>query len=140
MPSINFQNAIRDTIMVAVHQMSFKDGAFKLRIPKDPAQISILESFDILIKSDLTSAEEKEALITAKNACFRFNLKYPEGGKGEPELEDLLACTREMKGLDDIFENDAKARGLYVPPDMVQIFNKDGTVKETHVGSSIFWS
>ena len=32
-----------------------------------------------------------------------------------------------------MFDNDAKGQGLYVPQDMIQVMNKDGSVKQSIV-------
>jgi hypothetical protein len=38
-----------------------------------------------------------------------------------------------MEKMMKIFDDDASARGLYVPQDMIQVMNKDGSVKQSTI-------
>jgi hypothetical protein len=86
-----------------------------------------------MIKSEFTTAVEKQTLTKAKNTFFRLNFKFPDGSGRYPSCTDNISGARDMKDLDDIVANDAKTHGLYVPPMMILSTNNDGTVKKTHV-------
>ncbi len=52
---------VRETILIGVHKLLYKNGAFKEQILKNTP---VVDAMDILIRSPLTTHEEKGKLLT----------------------------------------------------------------------------
>lgn len=128
---MNYFDAVRDTIILAVYRQHFKNGAFKTRIANTAPYPPILQSFDIMINSSIMNPNEGEVLIR-ENAFFKMALRFPEGSGKESDLMEFIENMRIMEKLVSIFHNDAKARGVYGSPTMIQTMKRDGTIGEIH--------
>lgn len=111
-----FIQSLRESIHMAVHTHSYKNGAFKEEISK---ATPLLKAIHILVASPLLSLDEKTKIAALRSIA----VDYEKG-----VLNRLSETELALKGLawfpiQEVFEADAKRRGEYVPPMMAQ--NKD---------------
>jgi hypothetical protein len=123
--SINFFDAMRDIILMGVHQYKYKNGAFTNKIFRET---SAIDAFNILINSEETTPDEKATF----EAMRKLYIDFRKRNASQPNLEDL-GSFKAFHAFCELFPNDAKARDMYVAPSTFQVMNEDGTVKETHV-------
>lgn len=106
----SFVEAVRLTIQMGVYDCNYKDGALKDVIPKNA---SALEGLDILLASQLLSKSDKEKVRKTRDVVFNF-----ETGNKSANLStrELMLKTLPTMVFTDIFEEDMRKRGEYVPP------------------------
>lgn len=115
-------DAMQQTLVMAVHDYNFKDGAFKNEITNTTPCI---DAMNILLNSDLLSAEEKAPVQKTRQKVLTVINRAPN----LTLLEFVkLAGSHDIT---DMFEADCKKRGQYVPPFMIQKVGSDGKVEET---------
>ncbi|KAK2763176.1 hypothetical protein FQN54_009812 [Arachnomyces sp. PD_36] len=107
-----FFESVKDTIYMGVHEYDFKGGAFKGKITQ---HTTVREGINILRESPLLSKSEKDKLDATHRALLDYELN---GWDGLTE-GSLLKKTIPTMGLTDIFNEDMKRRGEYVPPDRI---------------------
>jgi hypothetical protein len=123
--SPNFFISIRDSILMGVHQYKYKNGAFTDKIFRETP---VVDAFTILIGSAETTTAEKSTLKAMRKLCIT---SLNRGSA--PGFEAIVKCGADFLAFSDLFQNDAKARGMYVPPFFTKTMNDNGIVKETHV-------
>jgi hypothetical protein len=114
--NVNFFDAIRDTILMGVHQYKYKNGAFTDKIFRETPAI---DAFNILIDSEEVSPDEKATF----EGMRKLYLDFRNRSVSQPNLKDLLGSFKVFQAFCELFPNDAKARGMYVSPTTMQVMN-----------------
>lgn len=122
---VDICDTVREIPLMGVHQYNYKNGAFVDKIFKDTP---IIKAFNIPIGSGDTGPTEKSILKAVRKV-------YSDASKlgADAGFAAVLRCTQEWMAFSQLFTNDAKSRGIYVPPEMFHTMNDDGTVQETHI-------
>jgi hypothetical protein len=129
--SLKFFDAIHDTILMAVHQQNYKNGAFKNSIV---ATTPVISALNFLIASSHLSFSEKDIIKTFRKKYSDIANKFPDDEpavKGDSFIVATLEVYPSLDAMATIFTNDARDRGVYIPPICIQTLNEDGSVKET---------
>lgn len=113
----------RSTFNIAVHDTSYKNGAFKNQIT---ASTDVLDSIKIFIDSPLTTEWEKDKFRAAGQAIF--DVRHHHTGDTEQGRWTVLL---EFYELTTVFEKDMFERGLNAPSLIAQTIDRKGNVKET---------
>jgi len=92
---------------MAVHQRNFRDGAFKPKITKNT---TVIEAFNIFITSEHTTPAEKELFIEGRKK-YTALMRMDE----EPGLGALIHFLEWGMKVSDVFNDDARSQGIYVP-------------------------
>jgi hypothetical protein len=101
-------NIIKGLITDGVHKQNFKNGAFKSQITPS---LSAAQSLKILRTSPLLTDAEKKPIFIMRR-CLMFGLRK--------DKRDLMPFLGLLENLYDVFNDDAKSRGMYVPEPMMQ--------------------
>jgi hypothetical protein len=125
---LNVYDAMRDTILIGVNLRNFRNGAFSNLITKDTP---VVDAMNILIASSCLSSSEKEIVRSCRDEFIAFRNRFP--GDQTPGIFDAIKLMGSTEKMTKMFDDDATARGLYVPPFMTQVINKDGSVKQSIV-------
>jgi len=129
MPRLTFYKAIIQAIMVGVHDRNFKDGAFKSLVPRTTNTNGALKS---LLDSPLLSAAEKSDISGLVGEFLTICANFSNGA--EPGFKDTMDVNKAMERLMAMFDNDARARGEYVPSQfMMQALNTNNSVPEAQI-------
>ncbi len=129
MPRLTFYEAIIQAIMVGVHDRNFKDGAFKSLVPRTTNTNGALKS---LLDSPLLSAAEKSDISGLIGEFLTICANFSNGA--EPGFKDTMDVNKAMERLMAMFDNDARARGEYVPSQfMMQALNTNNSVREAQI-------
>jgi hypothetical protein len=119
---------MRDTILLSIHQKNFRNGAFVNLIAKDTP---VVDALNILHMSSHLSSSEKDNTKSVRDQFIALRSRVPDNEL--PGLLGMLPLHDPMEKMMKIFDDDASARGLYVPQDMIQVMNKDGSVKQSTI-------
>ncbi|KAF4629561.1 hypothetical protein G7Y89_g8579 [Cudoniella acicularis] len=117
-----------DTIYRDIHDKNFRSGIFRSSITRSMPPIT---SFNIPINSLHTTAAEKAIFTHARDAFARLEQSNPNG-RGLA-IAAMASTVGPMMKVTELFDNDARGRGSFVPKMTVQTFDNDGTVNQTHV-------
>jgi hypothetical protein len=126
---VTLDGLMRETLLIGLHHLKFKNGAFVDLITKDN---SVVDAMEVLLASTHLSSFEKEIVKICQEQFITLRNRFP--GLEQPDHLDRLPLVASVDKLSEIFNKDAEGRGLYVPPSMmIQTVNKDGNVKESRV-------
>lgn len=125
---LNAHDAIRDSILIGIHQKNFRDGAFANLISKNTP---VVEALNILAASPRLSSSEKVDVRSLRDAFVAFQARVPAGQAAN--IFDMMPLMGPMEKLTNMFDGDARGQGIYVPPSMIQVMNEDGSIKESIV-------
>jgi hypothetical protein len=117
---------IRDSTHMGVPQYNYKNGAFISKIFKETPGADAL---NILISSEETTPKEKSTL----KAMPKIYISFRNRRLAQPQLEDTMHVLDKWQAFGDLFTDDAKACGMYVPPTTFQTRKEDATVAKTFV-------
>ncbi|KAJ9613300.1 hypothetical protein H2200_003242 [Cladophialophora chaetospira] len=145
----SFVNAMQQTFALAANEWEFKNGAFKNKIT---TSTSALEAVELMLASELTSADEKRVLEKSRQAAsFPFLPNCPllnvastmVQANGGPQIRtalirgshmtmnETLMLGAETMGITNIFEEDRKKQGQYVPPMLTHTLGAGNEVTRT---------
>jgi hypothetical protein len=113
----NVMAAWQDTFTISMINNNYKNGAFKhLITPTTPP----LQSVDILLASDLLSGGEKATLRISRDV---LSIVLSLGPK--LTLNQSLLLGLQGMQVTNMFEDDMRKQGLYVPPTMAQVMGSN---------------
>jgi hypothetical protein len=120
-------DAMRDTILIGIHQKNFRNGAFKTLILKDTP---VVDAMNILIESSQLSSSEKDIVRSCRDEFIAYRARYP--GDPRPDIFEAIKLMVPTEKLIKMFNDDAKSQGLHVSP-CVAYSIEDGKVKKISV-------
>lgn len=116
--------AWRQSLVLAVQEWNYKEVAFKDKIT---TSTNVVDGLDILIASPLLSEKEKAAFSGLRASLVKL-LTQSSRMTSVDLLVELIPSTEQVT---NIFDEDRKKQGQYVPPMMAQSIGGDGKVKKT---------
>lgn len=121
-----FVQSIHLSIIMAVHDYDYKQGAFKHVITQD---LSALEMTNIMLASPLLNDWEKAETSAVRDVL----IDYEKDKWANLSPTEILLKTLPTTNFCNIFDKDMEKRGLYVPPMLAQVYDPEtGHVTETH--------
>jgi hypothetical protein len=119
-------SAVRAVFDKALNKDGYKDNAFHCLINSGTPP---LDSLNILLASHLVTEEEKNKAFRPWKSTL---LQVHQADASAMNTFELLTLMMKCPTWCEVFEDDIRSRGGYVPPMTLQTIGKDGTVKETH--------
>lgn len=117
--------AIQATFDKALNTAGYKGGAFRGLTNASTPPLDVL---NILLASELVTEQEKaKAFRPWKQALIRFYNTDPAAVSPLQMIMLMMRCPEWC----EVFDDDIRKRGGYVPPTMIQTLNDNGTVNET---------
>jgi hypothetical protein len=104
-------SSLQNAIAKGIHDQNFKNGAFRTSIPHNTisnTKTSVVDAFSILLASPELSTEEKETVKYCRIQFIHLRNHFP--GATQPKAGEAGALEEKLKGLKEMFEEDAARR------------------------------
>ncbi|KAI4172309.1 MAG: hypothetical protein LQ346_008621, partial [Caloplaca aetnensis] len=118
---------MKDTILIAVQRYNYKGGAYAAAVSTTSP---VLDDLNTIINSPLLSKHEKDIFSQMKRSTIILRNLQARGEKPPDGLQMITLFSWAME-LEEITAADAKKRGQYVPPTMMQAMGDNGEVEES---------